>query len=81
MVLYGACGASGAPENTIGVPGSMLIGVRVPGGKLGPRTSKGATALYCVQGAADWTKSSEVARARTLSMWRIHVAAQGPNNP
>ena len=35
----------GTPENTKGTPGSMTIGACVPGGKLGPRTSKGAAAL------------------------------------
>ena len=45
MVLYGAGGAPGALENTIGAPGSMPIGAQVPGRKLGPGTSRGAAAL------------------------------------
>ena len=42
MVL---CGVPGTPENTIGAPGSMLTGARVPGGKLDPRTSTGAATV------------------------------------
>ena len=45
MVLYVAGSTPGVPENTIGVPGSMLIGARVPGGKLSPVLSKGSAAL------------------------------------
>ena len=46
--LYGAGGAPGfpgAPEKAIGVPRSIRIGARIPGGKLGPVTSKGAAEL------------------------------------
>ena len=45
MALYGAgsaTGIPGTPEKDIGVPGSMLIGPCMTGGKLGPAMSKGA---------------------------------------
>ena len=48
MALNGAGSTPGAPcvpENTIGMPGSMVIGARVPGGKLGSGKSKGTAAL------------------------------------
>ena len=51
MALNGAGSTPGTPcvpENTIGMPGSMLIGARVPGGKLGSGKSKGtATLVLC----------------------------------
>ena len=51
--LYGAGSPTGAPEKAIGMPGSMLIGPCVTGGKLGPVTSKGAVIPALVR-AADW---------------------------
>ena len=41
------------PENTRGALGSMLIGGRVPGRKLGPETSRGpATLVGCSRSSA-----------------------------
>ena len=47
MGLYSAGGATGIPgtlEKDIGAPGSMLIGLCMTGGKIGPATCKGAGA-------------------------------------
>ena len=50
--LYGATGAAGASEKSIGAPGSMLIGPCVLGGNLGPVMSKDASALVLVRSSS-----------------------------
>ena len=66
------CMDPGAPENAIGALGigrkacpCMVVGARVPGGKLGPGMSRGAATL--VQGATHlW--SQEMTPAHMITM-------------
>ena len=74
LVLYGA---PGAPENTIDVLGSMLIGARVR--KLGPGTSLGTSALIlCAKSGA---LNVEPRGGACMHVNNGCIAAQRPNYP
>ena len=59
-IIMALCGAPSAPKNNKGALGingkaspCMVIGARVPGGKLGPKMSRGAaTLLLCTRSGA-----------------------------